>query len=271
MYQNTFDYDDYPDDYGKTPCDCDCEYDCEYDCNSICDHVGIPKPEHCFVGPTGPMGPRGARGPQGPRGIQGQQGREGSQGPRGLQGVTGSQGVMGVQGPTGSTGAQGIQGLQGNTGASGVQGPKGDTGPAGAAAQEREFASVTLQSFTDKQQFSQEAIPFDVGNVQNGFTIADNYQSVQVLRTGTYVLHYGCVVSSVPCNGDAIALVINNTTLIEESRMPILGENTFVTGCAILTLQEKDTISLVTDCVKEMMLCSSNNTVNAYLAIYQIN
>lgn len=267
MYQNKFDYDDYADDYGNTPCDCDCDYDCD----SICDHVGIPKPENCFVGPTGPIGPRGARGPQGPRGIQGPQGREGSQGPRGIQGVTGSQGVPGIQGPTGPTGLQGIQGPRGDSGATGLQGIKGDTGPAGEATQEREFASVTLQSFTEKQRFTQEAIPFDVGNIQSGFTIADNYQSVQTLQAGTYVLHYGCIVSNVPYTGDAIALMLNNTGIIEESRMPILGENTFVNGCIILTLQEKDTISLVPDCAKELIICNANNAINAYLAIYQVN
>lgn len=272
MYQNRYDYDcdydDYTDEYANESSEC---------CDCGCGRPRPPKPENCYVGPTGPMGPRGQRGPQGPRGLQGQQGREGLQGLRGPQGVTGAQGVAGQQGPTGPTGPQGLQGprgYNGNTGATGPQGPQGPqgiTGPAGQSAPVIQFASVSLQSYTCKQLCPQDAFTFDIGNIQSGFVIADDYQSVEVMQQGTYIVHFGCLAASAPCQGDAIALELNSSMVIEESRMPVLCENTFVTGCVILNLNAQDTLRMVSDCAQALDVCSCNNTINAYLIIHQIN
>ena len=276
MYQKRYDYDydcnydecsdDYTKDYPYT-CDCDCG----------CGKPKPPKPENCYVGPTGPMGPRGQRGPQGPRGLQGQQGREGLQGLRGPQGVTGAQGVPGIQGPTGATGPQGLQGPRGYTGntgatgATGPTGPRGDTGPAGQSAPIIQYASASLTSYTCKQLCPQDVFTFDVGNIQSGVIIAEDYQSLEVSQPGTYVIQFGCLAASTPCQGDAIALELNSSMVIEESRMPVLCESSFVSGCIILNLKAGDTIRMVSDCAEVLDVCSCNNTVNAYLTLYQIN
>lgn len=278
QYDYGYDYDDYPDEYNKEGPNSygndNYNYDCDCGCGCSCDRPNPPKPVDCITGPTGPMGPRGARGPQGPRGIQGQQGREGLQGLRGPQGVTGAQGVPGIQGLTGPTGPQGIQGPRGLTGATGpqgLQGPQGNTGPAGDSSVRMQFASASMQSFTDKQICPQDALTFDICNIQRGFTISDDYQSIQALQEGTYVVEFGCLISNTPCGGDAIALELNSTMVIEESRMPILCENTFVTGVVILTLEVQDSIRLVFDSAQELEICSLENAINAYVVIHQIN
>ena len=211
------------------------------------------------------MGPRGPRGPQGPRGLQGPQGREGLQGLRGPQGNTGPQGVAGVQGPTGSTGPQGMPGERGATGA------RGATGPAGESAPLVQFASVSLQSFTDKQFCAQDAFVFDVGTIQSGFTISEDYQSVIAGHAGTYVVQFGCLLASQPCEGDAVALELNSSMIIEESRIPMLCEGSFVQGSCIVELGEGDSLRMVSDTSQGVNVCSFNNTVNAYLIVYQIN
>lgn len=269
----------------QNQCDCNCDYDeCEQEyesecCDFGCEYEqGCPRPEpECFIGPTGPMGPRGAKGPQGPRGIQGQQGREGFEGPRGPQGVTGVQGVPGIQGPTGPSGMHGLQGIQGlrgvtgATGAQGPQGPQGNTGPAGQDAPVPKFASVSLYSYTSKDFCPQDAFTFDVSNIQCGFRVSENYQSVCAKQQGIYMVEFGCLATSYPCAGDAFAIELNSSVIIEESRMPVLCDHAFVTGRIILTLNVDDTLSLVSDCADVLSVCSMDNTINAYLIVYQIN
>lgn len=267
----------YPNGYERNGC-CNC-YDDFMDGYGYQGNCGN-QPSWCpqpGVGPTGPMGPRGPRGPQGPRGLQGQQGREGLQGIRGPQGVTGAQGVPGIQGPTGPTGPQGMQGPIGNTGvtgatgATGAQGPQGNTGPAGESAPIISYASASLTSYTSKVLCPQDPLVFDCGNIQSGFTISPDYTSLIVQQKGTYIAEFGFLVSKGVCEGDAIALEINNEELIEESRMPVLCEENFVRGCVMLELEPNNTLRMVSDCHNEIESYSCNHTVNAYLIIYQIH
>lgn len=234
----------------------------------------------CKVGPSGPMGPQGCRGPQGPRGIQGQQGREGLPGARGPQGVTGVQGEPGIQGMMGNTGARGETGpagLTGATGATGASGPMGPMGPQGEPGIDGQdapmvvFASGALQSYTNKQVCAQESMIFDVSNIQCGFSVGEDYQSLCAMQPGTFIVHYGCLVSNRVCEGNAIGLELNHSMLIEESRMPIVCGAGFIQGVCIVTLKENDSISLVNDSDCPIEVCSANNTSNAYLNIYQIN
>lgn len=235
-----------------------------------------PRPQPS-CGITGPMGPRGPRGPQGPRGLQGSQGREGLQGPRGPQGNTGAQGVPGPQGPTGipgmpgATGPQGIPGATGATGPQGPQGVQGATGPAGESAPLLQYASACMHSYTPKRFCGQDAYVFDAGTIQRGFQISDDYQSLIAAQQGCYVVEYGALISSRPCEGDALALELNRSMVVEASRMPILCDNSFVKGCAVVTLNQGDSIRMVLDGEQCLESCSCNNTVNAYLIIYQIS
>ena len=229
------------------------------------------------IGATGPMGPRGQRGAQGPRGLQGPQGREGLQGLRGPQGVTGVQGTAGEQGEIGPVGPQGEQGERGITGPCGPIGPQGvtgatgATGPAGEAAPGYPHASVSLYSYTDKQFCSQEGFVFDIGTIPYGFTISDDYQSVITLQAGTYIVNFGCMVSSAPCYGDAVCLELNHSITIEESRIPLQQTGIFTQGMALLELNQGDCLRMVSDSDEGVNVCSVNNNVNAYLIIYQIN
>lgn len=279
MYQNRFDQ---PYDCDEYEQDMTCENDCfENTCSNECDCCRPePYPPFGVTGPTGPMGPRGARGQQGPRGLQGQQGKEGLQGLRGPQGVTGPQGVPGIQGPTGSTGPQGMQGLRGITGAmgmTGLPGPVGATGATGPAGRDgqsapiKTYGAASMISYTDKTLCPQDALVFDIANIQSGFTIADDYQSLRAEQMGTYIIQFAVLVSNEPCPGDAIALEINHTLLVEESRMPVLFDHMFVTGCVIVHMDAGDTIRMVSDGSEVFEVCSCNNTVNAYLVIRQIN
>lgn len=229
------------------------------------------------IGATGPMGPRGQRGAQGPRGLQGPQGREGLQGLRGPQGVTGVQGVAGEQGETGPVGPQGEQGERGITGPcgpigpTGVAGATGATGPAGEAAPGYPHASVSLHSYTDKQFCSQEGFVFDIGTIPYGFTISDDYQSVITAQEGTYLVQFGCMISSAPSYGDAVCLELNHSMTIEESRMPMQQVGTFTQGTVLLELDAGDCLRMVSDSNEGINVCSVNNNVNAYLIVYQIN
>lgn len=229
------------------------------------------------IGATGPMGPRGQRGAQGPRGLQGPQGREGLQGLRGPQGVTGVQGVVGEQGETGPVGPQGEQGERGLTGPcgpigpTGVAGATGATGPAGEAAPGYPHASVSLHSYTDKQFCSQEGFVFDIGTIPYGFTISDDYQSVITAQEGTYLVQFGCMISSAPSYGDAVCLELNHSMTIEESRMPMQQVGTFTQGTVLLELYAGDCLRMVSDSNEGINVCSVNNNVNAYLIVYQIN
>ncbi len=229
------------------------------------------------IGATGPMGPRGQRGAQGPRGLQGPQGREGLQGLRGPQGVTGVQGVVGEQGETGPVGPQGEQGERGLTGPcgpigpTGVAGATGATGPAGEAAPGYPHASVSLHSYTDKQFCSQEGFVFDIGTIPYGFTISDDYQSVITAQEGTYLVQFGCMISSAPSYGDAVCLELNHSMTIEESRMPMQQVGTFTQGTVLLELDAGDCLRMVSDSNEGINVCSVNNNVNAYLIVYQIN
>lgn len=229
------------------------------------------------IGATGPMGPRGQRGAQGPRGLQGPQGREGLQGLRGPQGVTGVQGVVGEQGETGPVGPQGEQGERGITGPcgpigpTGVAGATGATGPAGEAAPGYPHASVSLHSYTDKQFCSQEGFVFDIGTIPYGFTISDDYQSVITAQEGTYLVQFGCMISSAPSYGDAVCLELNHSMTIEESRMPMQQVGTFTQGTVLLELDAGDCLRMVSDSNEGINVCSVNNNVNAYLIVYQIN
>lgn len=257
-YDQDFDVDEQPCEMNSCECDCECEECCE--------------PQWC-VGPTGPMGPRGPKGSQGPRGLQGQQGREGLQGLRGPQGVTGPQGIPGIQGPTGATGAIGLQGprgVSGATGPQGPQGPQGNTGPAGQPAPVIQFASASLTSFSDKTVCPGEAMVFDIGNIQSGFTISEDYESLIVCHQGTYVVEYGCLLSDIPCLGDALAIEINREEIIEESRIPLLCENSFVRGTIMLELHADDSIRMICDGAQAIASCAYQHTVNAFLLIYQI-
>ncbi len=229
------------------------------------------------IGATGPMGPRGQRGAQGPRGLQGPQGREGLQGLRGPQGVTGVQGVAGDQGEIGPVGPQGEQGERGITGPCGPNGPTGlvgatgATGPAGEAAPGYPHASVSLHSYTDKQFCSQEGFVFDIGTIPYGFTISDDYQSVITAQEGTYLVQFGCMISSAPSYGDAVCLELNHSMTIEESRMPMQQVGTFTQGTVLLELDAGDCLRMVSDSNEGINVCSVNNNVNAYLIVYQIN
>lgn len=277
MYQNRFDH-EFDDDCkcssheeeNKCDCDCGCGCNCECECEDFCE------PECCLVGPTGPMGSRGAKGPQGPRGLQGQQGKEGLQGLRGPQGITGPQGCPGIQGVSGVTGSQGIQGprgIDGIAGPRGVEGPqgiRGNTGATGQSAPEIHFASASLTSFTDKEVCPGEAMVFDVGNIQSGFTISDDYQSLIAKYKGTYIVEFGCLVSNLPCMEDALALELNGAVIIEESRMGLLCENMFVRGSVMVELNENESIHMVCDGDNSIESCSNNHMVNAFLIIYQI-
>lgn len=276
MYQYDYGYDDYPDEYSEEGLHSygSDNHNCGCGCECSCDRPNPPDPVNCIPGPTGPMEPRGAKGPQGSRGIQGPQGREGLQGLRGPQGVSGAQGVAGIQGLTGPSGSQGIQGprgLTGATGSQGLQGPQGNTGPAGDSSASMQVASASMQSYSDKHIYPQDALTFDICNIQRGFIITDDYQSLQALQEGTYVVEFGCFISNTPCGGDAIALELNTTMVIEESRMPILCGNIFVTGVVILALEAKDSIRLVFDSAQELEICSLENAINAYVVIHQIN
>ena len=254
--------------------ECDCGYD-ECDCNEECFHDmnGCAQPE-CFAGPAGPMGPRGPRGPQGPRGIQGPQGKEGTQGPRGPQGITGPQGVagiQGIQGPTGPAGIAGVTGAMGMTGAQGPQGPRGATGPAGETPVLPQFASGALYSYSCKQVNGENALVFDISNIQSGVRISEDYTTLIMTQPGTYVVEFGMFVASMPCEGDAIALELNHKLLVEESRMPVYCQNAFITGTCILSLQAEDELCLVADSSDCFELFCCNNTINAYVVIHQIN
>lgn len=263
MYQERYEYDG---GYEECNCDCDCECGC---CEDGCSSQN----DGC-IGPAGPMGPRGPRGPQGPRGLQGSQGKEGIQGPRGPQGVTGPQGSPGIQGIAGPTGPQGLQGEKGSTGAIGAQGPQGPrgaTGPAGESSPIPQFASGALYSYACKQLEAQTALQFDISSIQCGVRVSENYKSLIITQPGTYMVEFGMLSSSIPCHGDSIALELNHTMLIEESRMPVLCEHTFVTGVVILALQADDELSLVADCANCFDISCSNNTINAYVVIHQIN
>lgn len=261
MYQNRYEYD----------CGCD---DHEFDVDCECDRQECCSQTQCCAGPVGPMGPRGPRGPQGPRGLQGPQGKEGLPGCRGPQGVTGPQGCPGIQGIAGPTGPQGFPGPRGVTGATGPQGPQGpmgNTGPAGESALLPQFASGGMYSYSGKQLCSQDALPFDISNIQCGVCVSDDYESLIIRQPGTYMVEFGMLVSNMPCVGDCIGIELNHELLIEESRMPALCENTFVTGVCILILNEQDELSLVADCENGFDLCCHNNTINAYLVVHQIN
>lgn len=246
-----------------SPCGCGCS----------CEQSTIPYPI-CEPGPTGPMGPRGPRGNQGPRGLQGPQGKEGLQGLRGPQGVSGPQGIPGIQGPTGPTGVQGLQGprgITGATGARGMQGVTGPTGPAGKDGSTNTFGAASLTSFRDKDICPGAAVMFDVSNVQSGFIIDDNYKCITVEKEGTYMVTFGALVHTMPCIGDAIALEVNCEMIVEETRIPILCDQTFVQGNAILHLQAGERIRMINDSSQDIELCDFNHTVNAYLCIYQIS
>lgn len=242
-------------------------------CGCSCETPAMPYPT-CEPGPTGPMGPRGPRGNQGPRGLQGPQGKEGLQGLRGPQGVSGPQGVPGIQGPTGPTGVQGLQGQRGVTGATGArgtEGPIGPTGPAGKDGSTLTFAAASLTSFRDKELCPGAAVTFDVSNIQSGIIIDEHYQTITVEKEGSYMVMFGTLVHAMPCLGDSIALELNNTMIIEETRMPILCDETFVQGCSILHLRAGEHIRLINDSSQLIALCDFNHTVNAYLLIYQIS
>lgn len=267
QYDDDFNYDDCNHQIPLEEC-CEClNENCEefYEpCNCQCD---------CCVGPTGPTGMQGPRGAQGPRGLQGQQGREGIAGVRGPQGNTGPQGEPGIQGATGPMGPRGATGATGSCGPAGCQGPQGpqgNTGPAGQDAPNVQFASASLQSFTNKEVCPGEAITFDISNIQSGFIVSDDYQSLCAAHQGTYVVQYGCMIESEHCIGNAIALEINETMILEESRMPIM-EHCFVSGTCIVTMHSQDRIRLIADSNEPLEICSMNNIINAYLVIYQIN
>lgn len=266
MYQNRYEYD-----CGcEECCDCGCDYGNDFNDDFDCEYQQDCTQSTC----VGPMGPRGARGPQGPRGLQGQQGREGLQGPRGPQGVTGPQGAPGMQGipgPTGPMGLQGPRGLTGATGAQGPQGPMGATGPAGESAIIPQFASGALYSYSGKETCSQSSLAFDVSNINSGLGVSNDYRDLIIRQPGTYVIQYGMLIENTPCHGDSIALELNHSMLIEESRMPVICENSFVSGVCILTLNEGDEIGLIADSQNCFTLCCRNNTINAYLVAYQIN
>lgn len=278
MYRNRYDFDDFDNNVFENSNDgngCCCMEDNESsNFESERSQCYRPMPE---IGPTGPMGPRGQRGPQGPRGLQGPQGREGLQGLRGPQGVTGPQGIQGEQGITGPCGPQGMQGERGVTGPTGATGPMGPTGatgatgPAGEAAPGYPLASVSLHSYTDKQFCSQQGFVFDIGTIPYGFSISEDYQSVIAAQAGTYIAQFGCLISSPTCQGDAIALELNQSMVIEESRMPMLREGTFATGTVLLELDAGDSIRMISDTSEGINVCSVNNIVNAYLILYQIN
>lgn len=269
MYQNRYEYD-----CGCEDC-CDCGCNCDYD-NDFNNDFNDDFQQNCTQSSccVGPMGPRGPRGPQGPRGLQGQQGREGLQGPRGPQGVTGPQGTPGMQGIPGPTGPMGLQGPRGLTGATGAQGPQGvmgATGPAGESAVMPQFASGALYSYSGKEACSQAPVAFDVSNINYGLGVSNDFQSLIIHQPGTYVVQYGMLIGNAPCDGDSIALELNHSMLIEESRMPAICENTLVSGVCILTLNEGDELGLLADSQNCITLCCRNNTVNAYLVAYQIN
>ena len=73
------------------------------------------------------------------------------------------------------------------------------------------------------------------------------------------------------CEGDAVALELNSSMIIEESRLPMLCEGSFVQGSCIVELGEGDSLRMVSDTSQGVNVCSFNNTVNAYLIVYQIN
>ncbi|MEF9966915.1 MAG: collagen-like protein [Longicatena sp.] len=241
---------------------CDYEYD-DCGCGECCCEEDNEQVDGCTR-----VGPRGL---QGPRGIQGQQGREGLQGLRGEQGNDGLQGVPGMQGERGLRGIRGERGQQGrkgDTGSQGVQGPRGERGP---ASLEKQYASAMMQSYRDAEVCPQEAIVFDVSSIQCGFKVSEDYQSLIVLKQGTYVIDFSFLVNDKPCNGDSFVLELNCATFIEESRMPVLCKQTFVNGRIIMELQAEDSIRLVSDCAQGMKLCNMNHTINACLIMFQIN
>lgn len=265
-------------------CDRDCNCDCNNGCNCDCKYTyDTPRPTSTHCGITGPMGPRGPKGTQGPRGLQGPQGKEGLQGLRGPQGITGPQGVPGMQGPTGATGIQGIQGPAGTRGATGVAGTNGvnglpgatgamgPTGPAGRDAQAITYAAASMTSFTDKELCPGSSLMFDAANLQSGFQMSDDYRSLIAMCSGTYVIEFGCFISQDVCLGDTIALEINNEAILDESRMPILCGNTFVTGCVLVHLNTNDSLRFIADSQSMLQICNIQNSVNAYLVIRQIN
>lgn len=171
-------------------------------------------------------------------------------------------GPMGLQGPRGLTGA---------TGAQGPQGVMGATGPAGESAVMPQFASGALYSYSGKEACSQAPVAFDVSNINYGLGVSNDFQSLIIHQPGTYVVQYGMLIGNAPCDGDSIALELNHSMLIEESRMPAICENTLVSGVCILTLNEGDELGLLADSQNCITLCCRNNTVNAYLVAYQIN
>ena len=85
------------------------------------------------------------------------------------------------------------------------------------------------------------------------------------------MVQFGCLLASQPCEGDAVALELNSAMIIEESRIPMLCEGSFVQGSCIVELGEGDSLRMVSDTAHGVNVCSFNNTVNAYLIVYQIN
>lgn len=243
-------------------------------CDCCLDASCKPYPSY---GITGPMGPRGPKGDQGPRGLQGIQGKEGLQGLRGPQGNTGPQGVPGLQGPAGATGPRGIQGMQGATGEQGergVAGPMGSTGPTGPAGKDAApimYAAAAMTSYLEKNVCPGDALMFDSANLPSGFEIREDYKHLVVLQEGTYIIDYGCFVQQAGCMGDAIAVEINNEAILDESRIPIVCDHTFVKGCVLVHLNPNDTLCLIADTHENVMVCNMDNCVNAYLTIHQIN
>jgi hypothetical protein len=134
-----------------------------------------------------------------------------------------------------------------------------------------QFASGALYSYSGKEACSQAPVAFDVSNINYGLGVSNDFQSLIIHQPGTYVVQYGMLIGNAPCDGDSIALELNHSMLIEESRMPAICENTLVSGVCILTLNEGDELGLLADSQNCITLCCRNNTVNAYLVAYQIN
>ena len=279
MFKNQ--YDDYEvDEYDETACDVqaygdDSVYeDDSYECTSCgcgCsnDRPSIPYP-NCV---TGPMGPRGPKGNQGPRGLQGPQGKEGLQGLRGPQGVSGPQGIPGIQGPMGPTGMPGLQGQRGATGSAGprgIQGPTGVTGPAGKDGTMVTLAAASLTAYDNQEICPGSAVIFDAVNILSGFVVDEEQQCLTAQQDGDYIATFGMLVHA-SCMGDAIALEFNHMEILDETRMPVLCDQSFIQGSAILRLRAGECIRLINDSPQTSQLCDRNHTVNAYLVIQQIN
>lgn len=211
----------------------------------------------------------GYRGPQGPRGLQGPQGKEGLQGPRGAQGPAGPQGVPGVQGERGPCGPKGEKGDCGPMGPQGPKGERGPAGPAGADAQLPSFASGSLVSMHEQETQPGCAFQFDYGSANCKIEIDEDYTAFKIMQEGLYLIDYAWLQTQCG-DGRSFIAIEKNGEVVEESRLSLLCENTWINGQVLLELKCGDEITFVNSGCTPIYSCAYGNSVNIRFLIHQI-